>query len=45
LELRLLVDADHDGPLGRVQVQADDVAALGFQLGSVDNLNVASAMA
>ena len=32
LDLRLLVDAQHDGPLGRVQIQADDVADLGDEL-------------
>ena len=32
LDLALLVHADHDGPLRRVQVQPDDVADLGFQL-------------
>ena len=32
LALGLLVDADHDGVLGRVQVEADDVADLGVEL-------------
>lgn len=30
--LALLIDADHDRVLGRVQVQPDDIGELGFQL-------------
>jgi hypothetical protein len=40
LDLRLLIHAEHDRVVGRVQIQADDVADLGLQLGSVENLNV-----
>ena len=32
LDLGLLVDAEHDGALGRVEVEADDVADLGDEL-------------
>ena len=33
MDLRLLVDADHHGLLGRVHVQTDDVADLGVEFG------------
>jgi len=33
LDLALLIDAEHDRLLGRVQVEADDVADLGLELG------------
>ena len=33
LDLRLVVDADHDCPRGRVQVEPHDVADLGLELG------------
>ena len=36
----LLVDRQHDGMLGRVDVQADDVLELGGELGSVERLKV-----
>jgi hypothetical protein len=33
LNLRFLVNAQHNGPLGRVHIQADDVRQLGRKLG------------
>jgi hypothetical protein len=33
LDLRLLVDTEHDGTLGRSHVEADDVANLGDEIG------------
>jgi hypothetical protein len=42
LDLALLVHADHDGPLLRVQVEADDVADLGLQPRVGGELNVPS---
>ena len=40
LDLGLLIDAEHDGVLRGVEVEADDVGDLGDQFGSVENLNV-----
>ena len=42
LDLGLLVHAEHDRVLRWRQVQPDDVDDLGFQLGSVENLNVSA---
>jgi hypothetical protein len=32
LDLRLLIDAQHDGVLGRSHVEADDIANLGDEI-------------
>jgi hypothetical protein len=32
LDLRLLIDAQHDGALGRGHVEADDIASLGDEI-------------
>jgi hypothetical protein len=40
LDLRLFVDADNDGLVRRVEVKPDDIADLGFQFRSVENVNV-----
>jgi hypothetical protein len=42
LDLALLVDADHDRVLWRVEIQTDDIADLRFQLRVVENLNVST---
>ena len=39
LDLALLVDRQHDGVGRRIDVEADDVAQLGDELGSLDSLN------
>jgi hypothetical protein len=33
LDLALLVDAEHDGVRGRIDIEPDDVAQLGYELG------------
>jgi hypothetical protein len=40
LDLRLLVDAQHQGVLGRGQIEPDDIAPLSINSGSADNLKV-----
>jgi hypothetical protein len=40
LDLALLIGAQHQGPFGRVEIQADDVAHLLDNRGSGDSLNV-----
>ena len=42
LDLGLLVHAQHDGALGRVQVEADDVSDLGHELRIAASLNVSA---
>jgi len=37
---RFLVAAEHQGLLGRVEVQADDIPELGLKLGIVESLKV-----
>jgi hypothetical protein len=38
LDLGLLIDAEHQGGFGRVQVEPDDVANLLDELGSLESL-------
>jgi len=40
LDLALLIDAQHDGAVGRVQIETDDMRAFSTKTGSLDGLKV-----